>query len=267
MRLFRAVETSSPIHAAISILPYCAGCDQSWPEDPKRRLGKHFICPVNSKHVAAIVKGEPGKFWLRIEARILQYELLSLGFLLEPLARFKTPLMTLLRLLLITLALLISRFGPAWRIASCALAVLVVFDVLTNTTAVAFISRFPTHVLRSIVMLFVSLGLTVLAFGALYSSLGLAFKNDKGPIALTCFDAAYFSLVTLTTVGYGDIVPTSHLSRSIVMCELFIGLYFFSTLLATFVTWIGSPPSIEEPATYDALFPERESQTQRSLVS
>jgi hypothetical protein len=41
------------------------------------------------------------------------------------------------------------------------------------------------------------------------------------------------------------------------MCELFTGLYFFSTLLATFATWIGSPPSVAEPATYDDLFPER----------
>jgi Ion channel len=255
MRILKPVETSSPIHAAVPIIPYCAGCNRSWPADPQRRLGRRFICPRNPKHVAAIVKGEPGKFWLRIEARILRYELFSLGFIAGPLARYKALLMILLRLLLAAAALVISGYGLAWRIASCALAILVVFDVLINATAVAFISRFPTHVLRSIFMLFISLALTVAAFGALYSSTRFAFNTGS---RLARFDAVYFSFVTMTTVGYGDIFPTSHLSRVIVMCELITGLYFFSTLLVTFATWIGSPPSIEEPATYDALFPESE---------
>src|ERR1700739_2756543 len=151
MRILNPVETSSPIHAEVPITPYCAGCKKTWPPDPQRRLGRRFICPKNPNHLAAIVKGEPGKFWLRIEARILQYELLTLGFLLAPLARYKAPLMTLLRLLLTATALIMSGYGLAWRIASCLLAVLVVFDVLINATSVAFISRFPTHVLSSII--------------------------------------------------------------------------------------------------------------------
>ena len=200
--ILRPVETSSPIHAAVPIIAYCAGCDLSGEVDSQRRLGRRFICPNCPKHVAAIVKGEPGKFWLRIEARILQYELFYLGFILGPLARYKAPLMTLLRFLLTATALVISGYGLAWRIASCALAILVVFDVLINATAVAFISRFPTHVLRNIFMLFISLALTASAFGALYASTGLAFNNGS---RLAKFDAVYFSFVTITTVGYGDV--------------------------------------------------------------
>ena len=80
MALLREVPPGDPIHAVNQIVPYCAGCNRSWEPDPKNRLGTRFICPVDKRHLAAIVKGEPGKLWLRIEARILRYELISLGF-------------------------------------------------------------------------------------------------------------------------------------------------------------------------------------------
>src|SRR5436305_14773704 len=114
MSTVRQVEERSPIHAVHPIIPYCAGCDYSWEADPNRRLGVRFICPVDPQHVAALVKGEPGKFWLRIEARILQYELLSLGFFRGSLARHKTTLIILLRMLVVAIALTISEYGTAW---------------------------------------------------------------------------------------------------------------------------------------------------------
>lgn len=37
-------------------------------------------------------------------------------------------------------------------------------------------------------------------------------------------DAAFFSLITLTTVGYGDLVPTTDLSKIFTMVYLVIGI-------------------------------------------
>jgi voltage-gated potassium channel len=44
-------------------------------------------------------------------------------------------------------------------------------------------------------------------------------------------DSLYFSLVTLTTVGYGDIVPLTEFARKIVMLEIVSG---FLVLIGAF---------------------------------
>ncbi len=49
-------------------------------------------------------------------------------------------------------------------------------------------------------------------------------------------DAVYFSFVTLTTLGYGDITPTSDLARSLVIVEAVAGQLFLAILLARLVS-------------------------------
>jgi len=60
-------------------------------------------------------------------------------------------------------------------------------------------------------------------------------KCDHPPLA-DRLDAAYFSMVTITTLGYGDFVPTTEWSRKLVMWELGTGLELlvgiFSLLVA-----------------------------------
>jgi len=46
----------------------------------------------------------------------------------------------------------------------------------------------------------------------------------------------YFSFVTLTSTGYGDIVPVSPLARSLANVESIIGQLYPATLLARLVT-------------------------------
>lgn len=46
---------------------------------------------------------------------------------------------------------------------------------------------------------------------------GVHFKGGSGP-----FDAMYFTLVTHSTMGYGDITPTTRLAKSIVMMHIIL---------------------------------------------
>jgi hypothetical protein len=46
----------------------------------------------------------------------------------------------------------------------------------------------------------------------------------------------YFSFATLTTVGYGDIVPVDPFARSLANMESIIGQLYPATLLARLVT-------------------------------
>jgi len=45
----------------------------------------------------------------------------------------------------------------------------------------------------------------------------------------------YFSFVTLTTLGYGDITPIHPLARSLATMEAIVGVTFLATFLARLV--------------------------------
>lgn len=54
-------------------------------------------------------------------------------------------------------------------------------------------------------------------------------------------DYTYFSFVTLTTVGYGDITAASDLAKRLVVVEAFVGQVFIITLVARLVSLWGQP--------------------------
>jgi voltage-gated potassium channel Kch len=49
------------------------------------------------------------------------------------------------------------------------------------------------------------------------------------------FDANYFSIVTLTTLGYGDIIPVGDFARTLVSLESIIGVMYPSIIIARLV--------------------------------
>ena len=54
-------------------------------------------------------------------------------------------------------------------------------------------------------------------------------------------DFTYFSFITLTTVGFGDITPISELAKRLVVIEAFVGQVFLITLVARLVSLWGLP--------------------------
>jgi voltage-gated potassium channel Kch len=67
----------------------------------------------------------------------------------------------------------------------------------------------------------------------------LTFHGPMGDILQGAHGGAqliYFSLSTLTTTGYGDIVPVHPVARSLANLEALIGQLFPATLLARLVT-------------------------------
>lgn len=65
-------------------------------------------------------------------------------------------------------------------------------------------------------------------------ALGHNTTNFSHPIT-TFFDAIYFTIITISTVGYGDIVPVTEISKVFVIFLLFIGLGIFASAI-TFIS-------------------------------
>ena len=122
--------------------------------------------------------------------------------------------------------------AAAWLIAGLALSVVV-------ARAVFGPGRITYHRVLGAVLLYLIIGLI---FVALYGFVALespeAFTNLPalhGDFAIAG-NLIYFSFVTLTTTGYGDIAPLHPYARSLANVEAIIGQIYPATLLARLVT-------------------------------
>jgi hypothetical protein len=97
-----------------------------------------------------------------------------------------------------------------------------------------------------------------LAFASLYASLetwsaGSFRFGERVPEARLFDELFYLSLITITTLGYGDIVPVSVTARSLITIEAIFGILFPSIVIARIVSLAtsggGRPFAPPGPAT------------------
>ena len=70
-----------------------------------------------------------------------------------------------------------------------------------------------------------------------YANLGaLYLGNEFKPPITDLANAAYFSMVAISTVGFGDIVPVTHAARWFVISVIVIGITVFATSLGAVIT-------------------------------
>src|SRR5262245_5999058 len=121
--------------------------------------------------------------------------------------------------------------AAAWLIIAITLGTIVARAVFRR-------GRVTYHRIVGAVLLYL---LVAVGFAALFACVGLsipdAFKGvgfeDDAALASELF---YLSFVTLTTTGYGDIVPVHPLARSLCNIEAIVGQLYPATLLARLVT-------------------------------
>lgn len=64
----------------------------------------------------------------------------------------------------------------------------------------------------------------MIAIGYIFTTALIMFNIEESVMFANYFDALYWATTTLTTVGYGDIYPTSELSRLISMISALLGV-------------------------------------------
>jgi hypothetical protein len=120
--------------------------------------------------------------------------------------------------------------------------------IWTVARAVFEPGRITYHRIVGAIMLYLTIGLL---FVALYTLVGAYSPNAFNGLTVTAHvslpsDLVYFSFTTLTTVGYGDIVPVDPVARSLSNIEAILGQLYPATLLARLVS-LGEKSGKEMP--------------------
>jgi voltage-gated potassium channel Kch len=99
--------------------------------------------------------------------------------------------------------------------------------------------RITFHRLQGAMVIYLSLAtIFANAFGFVWQLVPGAFANlaPAAPGASEFASMLYFSLATLTTTGYGDIVPLNPFARSLASLESVIGPFYLAITVARLVT-------------------------------
>ena len=131
---------------------------------------------------------------------------------------------------------------PVFLIAGLALIAFVVANLLR------FVLRAPsvnTEVLCASISAYLMLGLLwTVAYWLVAQVTPNAFAFNTGPKeTMGGFNAFYFSFITLSTVGYGDITPVSRIARWLAATEAMTGLLYVTVLIARLVSLYSTPKS------------------------
>ena len=193
---------------------------------------------------------------------LMAFGIFVLPVVVEPTADITWPSMVLLTLILVSGVTAIVEH----RRLAATLIVLTIAVVVTRATHAVLPERElggwqDVLLVAAFIVLAFAIGINVFAsrravgdrlFGAiaLYLLLGViwaivyalvpatvphAFAGTL-PLRTTFFDWGYFSLVTLTTLGYGDITPVAHVARSLAVLESLVGQLYPAIIIARLVS-------------------------------
>jgi hypothetical protein len=73
--------------------------------------------------------------------------------------------------------------------------------------------------------------------------------GPKSGQSMNGFTGLYFSFITLTTVGYGDIIPSSGAARMLVIVEAMFGMFYTALLISRLVSLYSSPEAANDNKT------------------
>jgi hypothetical protein len=136
---------------------------------------------------------------------------------------------------------LLSKFFPQGIFVYFILIILLVFFIGSFAIAfkqVLFVGEIDSNKMVGSVTLYILLGLI---WATIYLLILVtdpqAFSGiDTGSWQETYSRVAYYSFVTLTTLGYGDILPTNHIAEFFVYMEAIVGVFYMAIIVSSLVS-------------------------------
>lgn len=134
---------------------------------------------------------------------------------------------------------------PEWRLWYRTVELLTTVPVLGLLAAgmLAFVRRGRRLTIDSIFATVAAYLLMALLFAQIYlcvvtwdpTSFSMPIGAAERSSQMLQSDMTYFSLVTLATVGYGDVLPATHTARMLAMFQAVIGQFYLAVVVALFV--------------------------------
>ncbi|MEM1155013.1 MAG: ion channel [Pseudomonadota bacterium] len=159
------------------------------------------------------------------------------------------------RLLLFAVLLLIPTLATTWMADTAELRVVAYIDNFTNIAYFGLVSALlGKHVLRSrritVEVIFAAMCLYMILailWAAIFSNIELFYANAflfQGDFAEQAnispedllMHLTYYSFVTLSTLGYGDIIPANLVARNWAAMEAMAGQFFIAIVIARLVS-------------------------------
>ena len=140
--------------------------------------------------------------------------------------------LTLTALYLATNSMIAEVLTTVIEIAFCALSLVIALD------HVLFGRRMDLNRIVGAICVYLLLGLLfALANGLVYRFVPGAFNGiEATEVSTTGFTLLYYSFVTMTTLGYGDISPASPIARVLAYLSAISGQFYIAVLVAMIVT-------------------------------
>jgi voltage-gated potassium channel len=133
----------------------------------------------------------------------------------------------------------VSHFRPDLVRPEVFLVTGLVFVAWVAGSLLLYILRAPlvdSEVLCAGIAGYLTLGvLWTFAYLAVARAMPGSFATGSGPASMDRFTAVYFSFVTLTTTGYGDIAPVANLSRLLAILEAITGTFYVAVVISRLV--------------------------------
>ncbi len=134
----------------------------------------------------------------------------------------------------------INFFIQSTNIQLLSLCIVLIFCILSAVIAmrqILFSGRITTNKLVGSVCIYLLLGII---WALLYLFIDLLTVNAFNGVLIhsgyqAIWEYIYFSFVTLTTLGYGDISPVNEVARSLVYLEAICGQFYIAILVASLV--------------------------------
>jgi len=99
---------------------------------------------------------------------------------------------------------------------------------------------------RRILVLSIMNYIEILAWFSLFYHHWSSWFDDKSSVLSSPAGALYFSLVTMSTLGYGEVTPLNDQARSLVVIQTIVGVFLLVLIISRTISYLPKPKTLDE---------------------